>query len=86
MDRKIKTILNRIDAVSALIDSGTNAVELAQQRHLDAASPERAYWHAGYRSALIDALRLLETADEQVHNGDSAGGCRWDARDGKNFH
>jgi len=86
MDRKIKTILNRIDAVSALIDSGANAVELAQQRHLDAASPERAYWHAGYRSALIDALRLLEAANEQVHNRDSADGCRWDARDGKNFH
>lgn len=86
MDRKIKTILNRIEAVSVLIDNGLNAVELAQQRHLDAASPERAYWHAGYRSALIDALRLLKDAEEQVHNRDSVDGCHEDARDAQSFH
>lgn len=31
----------------------------ADQKHLDEGTPERAYWHAGYRSALIDAANLL---------------------------
>jgi hypothetical protein len=29
------------------------------QRHLDADSPERAYWHHGYQSALTDVIRML---------------------------
>ena len=29
------------------------------QRHLDPNSPEKAYWHLGYRAALVDALALL---------------------------
>ena len=28
-------------------------------RHLDANTPERAYWHLGYIAALSDALRML---------------------------
>ena len=30
----------------------------AEQRHLDANSPERVYWHFGYLSALNDILEL----------------------------
>lgn len=30
------------------------------QRHLDANTPERAYWHYGYQAALGDVLALLE--------------------------
>jgi hypothetical protein len=29
------------------------------QRHLDADTSERAYWHLGYQAALTDALDLL---------------------------
>ena len=29
----------------------------ADQRHLDANTPERAYWHLGYIAALTDVLR-----------------------------
>ena len=29
------------------------------QRHLDANTPERAYWHLGYCAALSDVLRRL---------------------------
>ncbi len=32
----------------------------ADQRHLDAHTPERAYWHYGYQAALGDVLALLE--------------------------
>jgi hypothetical protein len=31
-----------------------------EQKHLDDGSVERAYWHYGYRAALLDAIRLLE--------------------------
>ena len=30
-----------------------------EQRHLDAGSPEQAYWHHGYQAALDDMLKLL---------------------------
>jgi len=29
----------------------------ADQKHLDASTPERAYWHYGYQAALGDVLR-----------------------------
>lgn len=29
------------------------------QCHLDADTPERAYWHLGYQAALVDILTLL---------------------------
>jgi hypothetical protein len=32
------------------------------QHHLDAGTPAQAYWHLGYRAALIDALTLLKNA------------------------
>lgn len=32
----------------------------ADQKHLDAATPEQAYWHFGYERALTDVLALLQ--------------------------
>jgi hypothetical protein len=32
----------------------------ADQRHLDANTPDRAYWHLGYQAALQDVLDLAE--------------------------
>ncbi len=31
-----------------------------EQKHTDLGTPERAYWHYGYLSALNDALALME--------------------------
>ena len=86
MDRKFKTITDRIEAVTAYLDSAQIATELAQQRHLDGDTSERAYWHAGYRSALIDALRLLADESAPVRKTDSAGDSLWAAPDGRSFH
>jgi hypothetical protein len=36
---------------------------LEEQKHLDAGSAERAYWHYGYLSALKDVLKLMSSAD-----------------------
>ena len=33
----------------------------ADQKHLDANTPERAYWHYGYRAALLDAIKLIRS-------------------------
>lgn len=35
-------------------------VELGEQKHLDADSVERLYWHAGYASALRDILTKVQ--------------------------
>ncbi len=37
----------------------------ADQRHLDANTPERAYWHYGYQAALRDVLDLIEGRPSQ---------------------
>ncbi|WP_333793812.1 hypothetical protein [Hyphomicrobium sp.] len=39
------------------------------QRHLDAHTPERAYWHHGYQAALTDIMAMLALEDEK--NGTS---------------
>ena len=33
---------------------------IADQKHIDENSPERAYWHYGYMVALRDVLKLLQ--------------------------
>ena len=35
------------------------------QKHLDADTPERAYWHHGYQAALNDIIELLITTDQK---------------------
>jgi hypothetical protein len=39
------------------------------QRHLDASTPERAYWHHGYQAALTDIIEMLTPT---AHRSDSA--------------
>lgn len=36
------------------------------QRHLDAHTPERAYWHHGYQAALTDIMSMLALEDEKT--------------------
>ena len=38
-----------------------------EQKHLDAGSDERVYWHHGYASALKDVLRFLQSAGSPVN-------------------
>jgi hypothetical protein len=45
----------------------------ADQRHLDINTPERAYWHLGYETALSDILKLAEQfSSPKYHNGDKS--------------
>jgi hypothetical protein len=40
---------------------------LAEQRHLDEDTAERAYWHYGYAVALKDVLALLKGKRRSLH-------------------
>lgn len=40
------------------------------QRHLDAHTPERAYWHHGYQAALTDILAMLVPEAEKTGTSD----------------
>lgn len=40
------------------------------QRHLDAHTPERAYWHHGYQAALTDIMSMLVPEDERTDTSD----------------
>ena len=40
----------------------------ADQRHLDAHSPEQAYWHHGYEQALADVINLINDRDDPLDN------------------
>jgi len=45
----------------------------ADQRHLDANTPERAYWHYGYQAALSDVLAMIEgRANQERRSGDTS--------------
>ncbi len=39
----------------------------AEQRHLDEGTPERAYWHYGYATAIKDVLALLGSTSTSKH-------------------
>jgi hypothetical protein len=42
------------------------------QRHLDANTPERAYWHHGYQAALSDVLDLITPAGQRSSSADTS--------------
>jgi len=45
----------------------------ADQRHLDANTPERAYWHYGYQAALSDVLALIKGKPSRVRRNHRRG-------------
>ncbi len=44
----------------------------SDQRHLDASTPERAYWHHGYQAALTDIIELLTPTDRKSGSVDTS--------------
>ncbi len=86
MKRASEIISERIEALTSYLETSPSACELSQQLHLDSGTSEQAYWHAGYRTALIDALRLVLNAETAARTTDNADGCASGARDEKSFH
>jgi hypothetical protein len=54
---------------------------MAAQRHLDACTPERAYWHHGYQAALTDVMALLGLPLQKSGSAGTPSPCRKGARD-----
>lgn len=64
---KLKLLVEQRDEIRAWVRSHGHIT--AQQRQLDADSPERVYWHYGYQAALtdfIDAICLGNVRDDNV--------------------
>jgi hypothetical protein len=53
----VEKIVERLEGMKKFV--AENRESLREQKHLDEGSPERAYWHAGYASALTDILNLV---------------------------
>lgn len=57
------SIRERMDDIQKWISDEAPYI-VADQRHLDANTPERAYWHFGYQAALRDILNLVESTKQ----------------------
>lgn len=65
---KAALLRQRRDNIREWLDEEAPYAEV-DQRHLDAHTPERAYWHHGYQAALTDILAMLALEGEK--NGTS---------------
>lgn len=59
----IATLIRRRDGIREWLDEEA-PYTAHDQKHLDANTPERAYWHYGYQSALNDVIELLTSAGQ----------------------
>lgn len=75
----------RISALAAHL-GGDNAPLIAEQRHLDTATPESLYWHHGYQTALTDVLRLAALEIPGGHSKDRLASSPSAARDARSYH
>lgn len=68
---EIATLIRRRDAIREWLEEEA-PYTAHDQKHLDANTPERAYWHYGYQSALADVIELLTTADQKSGSVDTS--------------
>ena len=54
-DEKQEPLESRRDAIRTWLEDEA-PFTFSDQKHLDANTPERAYWHHGYQAALNDVL------------------------------
>lgn len=59
---KVAMLRQRRDNIREWLDEEAPYTEV-DQRHLDAHTPERAYWHHGYQAALTDIMTMLALED-----------------------
>ena len=62
-ERKYERILQRIAQLGTWLEEEA-LYALADQCHLDAHTPEQAYWHLGYHRGLSDMLSFLKEQAE----------------------
>lgn len=66
---KITELQQRRDNLRAWLDEEAPYTAF-EQKHLDADTPERAYWHHGYQAALADVIEMLSSADRKYGSED----------------
>jgi hypothetical protein len=57
--KNISLLRRRRDDIREWLDIEAPFTDV-DQKHLDADTPERAYWHLGYQAALADIINLLD--------------------------
>jgi hypothetical protein len=62
-EKKYERIIQRISQLGTWLEEEA-PYALADQRHLDAHTPEQAYWHLGYHRGLSDMLSFLKEHDD----------------------
>ncbi|WP_083567430.1 hypothetical protein [Hyphomicrobium sp. CS1GBMeth3] len=62
---KVGLLRQRRDNIREWLDEEAPYTEV-DQRHLDAHTPERAYWHHGYQAALTDVMAMLALEGEKT--------------------
>lgn len=70
-EHHIALLRQRRDGIRQWLDEEAPYTE-CDQRHLDADTPERAYWHHGYQAALGDILALLTPLAQKSDSGGTA--------------
>lgn len=69
--RDISLLQQRRDGIRQWLDDEAPYTD-CDQRHLDANTPERAYWHHGYQAALGDIIALLTPLAQKSDSGDTS--------------
>jgi hypothetical protein len=59
---KVAMLRQRRDNIREWLEDEAPYTEV-DQRHLDAHTPERAYWHHGYQAAITDIMSMLALED-----------------------
>jgi hypothetical protein len=67
--RKISLLQQRRDDIREWLELEAPFAEV-DQKHLDANTPERAYWHHGYQAALADIITLLAAQNRRSGSAD----------------
>ena len=65
----LSLLRQRRDTIQEWLDEEAPYTDV-DQRHLDAHTPERAYWHHGYQAALSDIMALLTLEAGKTGSGD----------------
>jgi hypothetical protein len=59
-EENLAILTRRRDDIRAWLAEAAH-VEICRQGHLEADTPEQAYWHHGYQAALDDMITLLSS-------------------------
>lgn len=58
-EKNLAILVERREHIRQWLDDQLELTDF-EQKHLDAGSPEQAYWHHGYQAALDDILKLFK--------------------------